>query len=281
MDTLFEIAISAALMSTCALGFHYVRISTANIDFTPVAASGIAAYLTSVSLGLSGLVAITTCTVVAALLSACLYYGIQRFLEKDSRPGPLSFLSGLGLLSAAQGITGLFYKSSTISICSFPSPDEIPRVRLYAAILCIFATIAGAVFLEKTLLGARIRAVGSDPQLALIHDILPTRTRLCAYFISAALLALAATTIAVDSNLSTDRIMIIGLDGLIGCVLIGSVLGTLQTASCAILGGAIWGATTYLAPDVKLRIMALVGLVAITCIRPNGSFTFSIQTRPG
>lgn len=282
MGAVTDAILNALVISACATGFYSARRAIANIDFAPVAAVVISAYLVGIALSAACLLIVLACGVMAAIVSATLYCFVQRYLERGFLSGPLSFVAGLGLLSAAQGLVSVLFGAGEVAFCRQAAPAGVFGQRASVAFLAFAAALAWAFLMERTLLGARIRAAGDNPRLLVVCGDVLSVWRALGYAGSGFLIGIAVACVAADSHLTTDRVVTVALDGLIG-----SLLGGTRSAWHAVLGGLIWGFLfdflRYVTPESFARPLGLLLTAQVLAWKgpQAGLLDFETIRRPG
>lgn len=145
-----------------------------------------------------------------------------------------------------------------------------PRYRLFSMVLAVAVCIAVWWGIERTRLGAQLRAGTENPDIARAFGINVPRLRTLTYFLGAALAGLAgvvaAPIYAVGPHMGSEIIIVIFAVVVIGGM--GSILGALVTGlGLGLLEGVVKVVYPPLANTVIFVVMALVLLW-----RPAGLF---------
>jgi branched-chain amino acid transport system permease protein len=146
-----------------------------------------------------------------------------------------------------------------------------PVVRLASLAVAVLAVGGLHLFLQRTDMGAAIRATAEDWQAAILMGIDVRRTYLVAFALGSALAGVAGTLVAVGYSVSpaiglewTLKALIVvvlaGLGSMPGTLLGGMLLGAAEAASSMVIGGAY------------REVVALLLFVIVLMVRPQGLF---------
>jgi branched-chain amino acid transport system permease protein len=196
---------------------------------------------------------------VGALLQKSLYEQLHR-----RKATPLVFLiASLGALAMLQNAMAMLF---TPDILSFPNPWRLaivdiggvtlsyPQLLIIAASLALFAALLWTS--HRTALGRRIRAVASNPFLAEITRLRPSRIHIYVMVIASAIVAIAGALVGLDQALQpyngvlillTATIAVIagGIRSLVGAFLVSIALAVLQNLSLLVMSGRWSIAVTF------------------------------------
>jgi branched-chain amino acid transport system permease protein len=143
--------------------------------------------------------------------------------------------------------------------------------RLYAFVLCVIVTVLFYIFMHRTEMGRRIRAVGQDRNAAKLMGISVEKTFNVAFGVGMALLGTAGVALlpfnqlypAIGSLFGTTAFVTVVLGGL------GSIPG-------AIIGGLLIGlvesVSSLFVPYTLSPMIVLYGFLIFLFIRPSGLF---------
>ena len=186
----------------------------------------------------------------------------------------LTIILGLFMVSAAENLWGRDDR---------PFPSPIPSDPIHVLGIDVtpleLSVAAGALgvmglielFKRRTLLGKAVEAVAADPDAAELVGISATRAVMLSYALSGAVAALAGVLVAPITTVGPTMgavlvlkafsvAVVAGLDSGFGVVLVGMVLGALESLASFYLGSG-WRE----APGLLLLILALA-------VRPHGVF---------
>ena len=151
-----------------------------------------------------------------------------------------------------------------------------PTYRLFVIVVCIVVCALVYVLLERTRLGARIRAATEKPELTRAFGIDTSRLVSGVFAFGVALAALAGVLAAPNTNVTPtmgDAIIIntfaIVVIGGLGSIL-GSVVGGFALGIVAALGAVLY-------PPISNTLIFIV-MVAILIVRPSGLFGVTERT---
>ena len=147
----------------------------------------------------------------------------------------------LGLYEVFQNLISLIWGDRTLSFRTWEIREgyvilgaHISNIQLLSILLCTFLLLISWMFLEMTILGKRINAVSSNPELSMILGISKDRVILWSISFGTGLAACAGIMIAADTDMKPTMgfnwllyavvAMIVGGGGKIRNLLFGSLL---------------------------------------------------------
>lgn len=277
-----QIAVSGAFMglvyALVAYGFQLTYATSKSINFGQGELVMVSAF---VSLSLAGLgIPYWAVLPLGLLFGALLGLAVERAavrlaLEQKSEGWILlSIIVGLFLFSFAENVWGRDDRPFPTPIPSDPirvlGVDVTPlELSVLVGVLAVMALVE--TFKRRTLLGKAFDAVSADRDAGELMGISATRTVMLSYALSGAVAALAGILVSpittVGPTMAAALILkafsvavVAGLESGFGVVLIGLLLGALESVASLYLGSG-WRA----APGLLLLILALA-------VRPTGVF---------
>jgi branched-chain amino acid transport system permease protein len=277
-----QIAVSGAFMglvyALVAYGFQLTYATSKSINFGQGELVMVSAF---VSLSLAGLglpywAVLPLGLLFGALLGLAVERAAVRLALEQKSEGwiLLSIIVGLFLFSFAENVWGRDDRPFPTPIPSDPirvlGVDVTPlELSVLVGVLAVMALVE--TFKRRTLLGKAFDAVSADRDAGELMGISATRTVMLSYALSGAVAALAGILVSpittVGPTMAAALILkafsvavVAGLESGFGVVLIGVLLGALESVASLYLGSG-WRA----APGLLLLILALA-------IRPTGVF---------
>lgn len=277
-----QIAVSGAFMglvyALVAYGFQLTYATSKSINFGQGELVMVSAF---VSLSLAGLglpywAVLPLGLLFGALLGLAVERAAVRLALEQRSEGwiLLSIIVGLFLFSFAENVWGRDDRPFPTPIPSDPirvlGVDVTPlELSVLVGVLAVMALVE--TFKRRTLLGKAFDAVSADRDAGELMGISATRTVMLSYALSGAVAALAGILVSpittVGPTMASALILkafsvavVAGLESGFGVVLIGLLLGALESVASLYLGSG-WRA----APGLLLLILALA-------VRPTGVF---------
>lgn len=214
--------------------------------------------------------------VLAAGLGVMLEIAIYRPLRQRGATSLVFMLASLGLYVILQNAISLLFGDDIKSLKGGMRLDSMSALgaritpvqawTIVTALLCCFLLTA---FLRLTTFGKALRAVSSDPELALVRGIQTDRVIAWSFAIGSALAALAAILLALDANL----VPTMGLNALMMGV-VAMIVGGLRSLWGILIGALLLG----LAQNLGVRdigsqwqdAIAFLVLLVVLLVRPAG-----------
>ena len=208
------------------------------------------------------------------------HFLVQKVLQKeaDTREpiGALLLTAALGIIfeNGGLGLFGTEYKTIHTSFANksleFGSVI-ITYPKLFAFILCIIVTIIFYIFLHRTEIGRKIRAVGQDRNAARLMGINVGKTFNIAFGVGTALLGTAAISLipfynihptigASFGTLAFVTVVLGGLGSIPGAIIAGLIIGIVESVS------------SLFVPYTLSMMVVLYGFLIFLFIRPSGLF---------
>ncbi|ACG72927.1 inner-membrane translocator [Anaeromyxobacter sp. K] len=277
-----QMAISGALMglvyALIAYGFQLTYATSKSLNFGQGELVMVSAFfsLTLLDLGVPYWLMVPGGLVFGALLGLAVERaGVRLALEQKSEGWILlTIILGLFLFSAAENVWGRDDRPFPTPISSDPihvlGVDVTPlELSVAVGVLAVMALIE--VFKRRTLLGKAFEAVSADRDAGELMGISATRTVMLSYALSGTVAALAGILVSpittVGPTMASALVLkafsvavVAGLDSGFGVVLVGVLLGALESLASFYVGSG-WRE----APGLALLILALA-------VRPTGVF---------
>lgn len=235
----FILAISISLSSY----FIYQILKTSNIDIY---------YSISFSV---------TLTSVFGVLSYKIFYG--HFLKNKFTNWKI-LIASIGAYLVLQNLVSIVWGDNTLSFRTWPIKEGhqflgayITDVQIITIIACVILLVFSWLFLEKTTIGNKIKAVSSNPEMAEILGISKNQAVVWSFVLGSGLAACAGILIAADTDMTPTMgfnwllygvvAMIIGGMGKMRYLLLGALLlATAQHLSAYYLDSKWMNATAYI-----------------------------------
>ncbi|GAO02114.1 high-affinity branched-chain amino acid transport system permease protein LivH [Anaeromyxobacter sp. PSR-1] len=261
-----------------AYGFQLTYATSKSLNFGQGELVMVSAFfsLTLLDLGVPYWLMVPGGLVFGALLGLAVERaGVRLALEQKSEGWILlTIILGLFLFSAAENVWGRDDRPFPTPISSDPihvlGVDVTPlELSVAVGVLAVMALIE--VFKRRTLLGKAFEAVSADRDAGELMGISATRTVMLSYALSGTVAALAGILVSpittVGPTMASALVLkafsvavVAGLDSGFGVVLIGLLLGALESLASFYVGSG-WRE----APGLVLLILALA-------VRPTGVF---------
>ena len=235
----------------------YVGVMLVRYCGAPQVVAGIGASLAGVALGL--------------IIEVCVYRPLRRL----SSPPLIFFLSSLAVVVVIQNLIGLIV-GSEIQVARAFVEDSLQvvgaRITLWqiissAVAISLFVTVWGVT--RFTHLGRKIRAVASDPELAIVVGINRESILLSTMCAGSALAGVSGFLIAYETAITPTgsfRILLVGITA--------AIVGGLGSVWGAMLGGVLIGVTqhfgTWKLPAQWQDAIVFIILILFLLFRPQG-----------
>jgi branched-chain amino acid transport system permease protein len=234
------------------------------------------AWLLGQQLGLGFWGALLIAPALVAVLAAALERTMLARIYADDHVNGLLLTIGIGLLLEG-GIRYLFGNA----VRPYPAPESlsgvldlgfmlVPKYRVFVVAASLALCLGVWVMIERTPLGARLRAATDDAALVRIFGINVPRMMTLTYAAGAGLAAIAGVIAApiyqVSPMMGQDLIIVVFAIVVIGGI--GSILGTAVTG---LVLGVAEAATKVCYPEAAGTVVFIIMAVVIL-VRPNGLF---------
>lgn len=240
--------IAAGAYVLSGVGFAVIYRTTRFFHFAHAAVISVAAYLGYACISKLGMHVITTsvvCIVSSTVLGCAVDFAVYRPL-RARQAGPLVLLlASLGVYVAMHNCLALFFGDDlkSVRISEVREGFMVAGARLTAIQMAMLVTAFTAVlglslFLARTRLGRRLRAVASDAALAEATGVPVNQSILLAFAVGSALGGCGGLLLALDNGVTPNM----GLNSLLMGVVAVIVGGTKRAAGIAF--GALLVAVT-------------------------------------
>jgi neutral amino acid transport system permease protein len=269
------------VVALCGVGLSLIFATTGLFNFAHgelVTLGALLAWVVNVQLGLPLVVAAVAGTAGGALAGAGVERGMWRPLRRRGVGLVTAVVVSIGLAMFARHlILFLFhgqprsYDQYTVQVAWDVLGVSVLPKDFVTMLVALGALVALGLFLKLSRTGQAVRATADDPVLGQASGIATDRVVLLVWTLGGGLAALGGVVLALDDQVSWDmgfRVLLL--------VIAGVTLGGLGTVRGAIAGGIVIGVVTQLstlwAPSELKYAFALLALVVILIIRPQGIF---------
>lgn len=205
---------------------------------------------------------------ISILLGIALMLLINQFIYKPLQNLKVEswqmLIASLGMYVVFQNLVSLIWGDSTLSFRTWPVKAGhqfmgayITDVQIITVVVSIVLLVLSWLFLEKTTIGQKIKAVSSNPELAIILGISKNQAVVWSFVLGSGLAACAGILIAADTDMTPTMgfnwllygvvAMIIGGMGKMRYLLLGALLlATAQHLSAYYLDSKWMNATAYI-----------------------------------
>ena len=273
--------ILGGMMLYCIIGLSFSTLYRANrfFDLAQAIIISIASYITflfSVGLGISIFPAIVIAIIGSIMLSLSFGLYIYKPLQKRKAESWQMLIVSLGVYVVLQNLVSIIWRDSTLSFRTWPIKEGyqilgayITDVQIITFFTCILLVGLSWLFLEKTSIGNKIKAVSSNPELASIVGISKDEAVIWSFIIGSGLAACAGILIAAD----TDMKPTMGFNRLLYGV-VAMIIGGMGKLRYLVLGALLLGTAQHLSAyylDSKwMNATAYIILIAFLYFRPYG-----------
>jgi branched-chain amino acid transport system permease protein len=284
VEILIQGILLGGLYATAALGLSLVFGTIRLVNLAHGQFLVVGAYLTTILIAMVGGDPLVM-AIPVAILMALVAYPLQRYVftpvMSQGEEAPVVATFGVGI--AVQTILVLMFTSNPRSLNAPYATDKIEILGFSIRISLLIALVIGiaiavvlTLVLKKTQFGRQIRAASADAEAAGVVGIDVKKTYARVMAISAATASIAGVLIALSFAISPESgtgwllraftvIVIGGLGSLPGTILGAMVVGIIETAGAATIGG-------------EYRDLVVFGvLVLILIFRPNGLFAKTVK----
>jgi branched-chain amino acid transport system permease protein len=278
--------IAGSIYTLIALGFSLIYSTTKFFHFAHAAvytSCPYFAYLYSTFLGLPLSASIALAILSSTLLGMCTELAIYKPLRRKSSPPLVLLLSSLGLYIILQNIISMVFGDDTKTLRSGVVTEgieiigaRITPIQIAIIVVSAFLLVLCWILMKYTKMGTAMRAVASDPELALVSGIDTDRTILFAFMLGSMLAGIAAILISFDIDMTPTMGMSALMMGVVAVIIggVGSIPG-------AALGGfllafaqnfGVWKISSQWQDAI-----AFVILLVFLLFRPYGFFGKKIR----
>ncbi|GAA1254966.1 branched-chain amino acid ABC transporter permease [Janibacter melonis] len=268
-----------------ALALVLIWQSTRIVNFAqaPMAMVTTFVALTLIDAGASYWVGFAVALAAGFVLGALVERLVIRYVDHDNHINPV--ILTLGLFIVLHALAAVIFGSS---FTSFPAPFGLSGVQVGGttlaltpfsifSVLCVLAVMAllRLLFL-KTDLGLTMRAAAFNQEVARILGVRVTRTLTLGWALASLVGSLSGLLIAGGGLVHPSY-----MDGVVVYGFVAAVLGGLDSAGGAVVGGLLMGVTLSLVSGYLgsglVPLAALVVLVVVLLVKPGGLFSTSVE----
>lgn len=279
MQYLANSIVAGAAIGLMALGFSIIYSTARFFHFAHGAVYTLGAYAAFALMRLAGLspgVGIGLALLVSIAAGGLMEAFVYRVLRRRGA-NPLGMLvASLGILIAVQNGIALAFGDETRTLWTGPVEQgyriagaAVTPIQLVAVASSVGVLAAVSALWHFSSLGLRLRALASDPELAVVVGLRPDRLILVTFLVGSGAAGLAGILAGYDTDLTPAM----GFRALLGCV-VAAVVGGLRGPTGAMLGGLLvgalqQGAVLWLPSEWQSAVMFGV-LVVVLLVRPQG-----------
>lgn len=229
--------ISGSIYTLIALGFSLIYSTTKFFHFAHAAvytSSPYFAYFYSTCCGLPLGASIALAILSSTVLGMCTELAIYKPLRKKGSSPLVLLLSSLGLYIILQNVISMFsgddtkiLRSGTVTEGLELLGGRITSIQIGIVIVSALLLILCWVLTKYTKMGTAMRAVASDPELAIVSGIDTDRTILFAFMLGSCLAGIAAILISFDLDMTPTMGMNALMMGVVAVIIggVGSIPG--------------------------------------------------------
>ena len=270
---------AASVYALTALGFSLIYSTTRFFHFAhgAVYVSGpYFAYLFHSLLDVSLVFSLPLAVASSSILGIALEAFIYKPLRTKGSTSLILLLASLGIYIMIQNIISMIFGDDTKTLRSGIVREgleffgaRITIIQLTIIIVCFVLLIACWILMKYTKIGSAMRAVASDPELALISGTDTDRVILFAFAIGSALAGIAAILISFDIDMTPTMGMNALMMGVVA-VIIGGVGSIPGIALGALLLGMAQHLGVWKIGSQWQDAIAFVVLLIFLLFRPQG-----------
>ncbi len=268
-----------------ALALVLIWQSTRIVNFAQAPMAMVTTFiaLTLIDAGASYWVGFAVALAAGFVLGALVERLVIRYVDHDNHINPV--ILTLGLFIVLHALAAVIFGSS---FTSFPAPFGLSGVQVGGttlaltpfsifSVLCVLAVMAllRLLFL-KTDLGLTMRAAAFNQEVARILGVRVTRTLTLGWALASLVGSLSGLLIAGGGLVHPSY-----MDGVVVYGFVAAVLGGLDSAGGAVVGGLLMGVTLSLVSGCLgsglVPLAALVVLVVVLLVKPGGLFSTSVE----
>lgn len=229
--------ISGSIYTLIALGFSLIYSTTKFFHFAHGAVYTFGpyfAYLFTVILQIPLFISIPLAVVSSAIIGILTELLIYKPLRRKGTTPLILLLSSLGIYIVLQNIISMIFGDDTKTLRSGIVREgleilgaRITPIQITIIIVSMFLLIVCWALMKYTKIGTAMRAVASDPDLALVSGIDSDRVILFTFALGSALAGVAAILVSFDINMTPTMGMNALMMGVVAVIIggVGSILG--------------------------------------------------------
>lgn len=233
-------------------------------------------YTISIQQGMPLYIAIPVAIVVSIALMLLVNRFIYQPLQKKRLESWQMLIASLGVYVVLQNVVSMFWGDSTLSFRTWEVKAGhqflgayITDVQIITIVTSVGLMILSWLFLEKTSIGQKIKAVSSNPELSSILDISQNQAVVWSFVLGSGLAACAGILIAAD----TDMTPTMGFNWLLYAV-VAMIIGGLGKMRYLLLGALLLATAQHLSAyylDSKwMNTTAFIILIIFLYFKPYG-----------
>lgn len=271
--------ISGSLYMLLGFGWSLAFATTGTFHFAYaiiITASAYAASLLTTNAGLPLVVGLLGAMAVGILLGYIIEMGIYRPIVKLGGNRFTVFIGSLGIVTIGENLINLLFTPNRRMI-AFKTvgieigPVNITSAHLFSTVLSIVIILALWIFLTKTTYGKSIRAVASNPTMAMTLGINVSRTSLLVISLGSAIGAVCGVLIGIQSVVAPPM----GTAPLFAAFIV-TFMGGIGSLPGAALAGLVLGLSEnlpiiFMPVQLKVLIPSIV-LIVVLIFKPKGFF---------
>lgn len=278
-----QLSINIILSSfiTILIGFSFLKIYSVLRYFhiSHAITLTISAYLTY-TIGIKQSLPLYIAIPVAIIVSIALMLLVSRFiyqpLQKKQLESWQMLIASLGVYVVLQNVISMVWGDSTLSFRTWEVKVGHPFLGAYITDVQIITIVSSIIllglswlFLEKTSIGQKIKAVSSNPELSSILGISKNKAIVWSFVLGSGLAACAGILIAAD----TDMTPTMGFNWLLYAV-VAMIIGGLGKMRYLLLGALLLATAQHLSAyylDSKwMNATAFIILIVFLYFKPYG-----------
>ena len=229
--------IAGSIYTLIALGFSLIYSTTKFFHFAHAAvytSCPYFAYLFSTYFGLPLGASLCFAILSSTVLGMCTEIVVYKPLRQKGSPPLVMLLSSLGLYIILQNIISMSFGDDTKTLRSGVVTEgleiigaRITPIQITIIVVSVFLLLICWTLMKYTKMGTAMRAVASDPELALVSGIDTDRTILFAFMLGSMLAGIAAILISFDIDMTPTMGMNALMMGVVAVIIggVGSIPG--------------------------------------------------------
>ena len=279
LEFLFSLMVSGIsiglMYSLIALGFVLVYKATDAINFAQGEFVMLAGFFATTALTVKGM-PVLAALVFAVVAMVVLSFALERVVLRPllGRPVVAVIMATIGLAAILRGLPPITIGAQTKAL-PLPIPDTpinfgpatIPPIDLLGVTVSLVFLAGFTWFFMKSRMGVAMRAVADNQQVAMAMGINVERYFAIAWAMAGVVSALGGiiwgSKIGVDTQLALVGLKVFpvvilgGLDSIIGAVVGGLIVGTVESLAAGYLDPLVGGGTKDFAPYVLMIVMLM------------------------
>ena len=270
--------IRGILLSLVAIGFALAYNTTRVFHIAAAALYVFAAYMmhwAATKLGLPILVAGLAAVGLTMILSLFIELTVYHPLKKRNASNEVAMIASIGLMTVIIPLLVMGFGSATKKFGDGMLPSfqvghiDLTTPQMAQLLIGATAVILFLVFISMTSWGMRLRALSTDEALYETLGYSTRRSRVVAFLLSGAYIALASCLSAYDIGINPDM----GMDMLISAM-VAMVIGGVGRFGTCVAGGLVLGVlqavTAYEISDNWKTAVTFIILILLLFLRPQG-----------